>query len=91
MVKKNACVFISGQGTNLEKLIQNSFKYNFPVKIALVISNNKSAKGLTYAKRMAIPFIITKNDKLSEIKILYEMRKKKNIINLFSRLYENFI
>ena len=77
MVKKNACVFISGQGTNLKKLIQNSFKYNFPIKIALVISDNKSAKGLTYAKRMAIPFIIIKKNKLSEIKILCEMKKKK--------------
>ena len=77
MVKKNACVFISGQGTNLKRLIQNSFKYNFPIKITLVISDNKSARGLTYAKRMAIPLIIMKKDKLSEIKVLCEMRKKK--------------
>ena len=37
MVKKNACVFISGYGSNLKSLIHNSRNYNFPINISLVI------------------------------------------------------
>ena len=42
MVKKNACIFISGKGTNLKNLINCSRDNNFPIKISLVISNNKN-------------------------------------------------
>ena len=41
MVKINTCVFISGKGTNLKKLLLNSKLYNFPIKIKLVVSSNK--------------------------------------------------
>ena len=40
MVKKRACVFISGQGSNLKSLIQNTRDYNFPININLVVSTN---------------------------------------------------
>ena len=50
MVKRNACVFISGKGSNLKSLIKNSRNYNFPVNIKLVISNNADANGILYAK-----------------------------------------
>ncbi len=57
MVKKiSACVFISGNGSNLSSLIKNSKNYNFPIKIELVISNNKKAKGNLIAKKNSIPF-----------------------------------
>ena len=56
MVKKNACIFISGQGTNLKNLILRSRDYNFPIKIKLVITNNKNAKGIIYAKKNSIPY-----------------------------------
>ena len=46
MVKKNTCVFISGQGSNLRNLIFHSRDDKFPVKISLVISNNKKAFGI---------------------------------------------
>ena len=46
MVKIKTCAFISGQGTNLENLILKSRDCSFPVQINLVISDNKSAKGL---------------------------------------------
>ena len=46
MVKKKACVFISGSGTNLRSIIKNTRDYNFPINIKLVISNNKNAKGI---------------------------------------------
>ena len=44
MVKKKACVFISGSGTNLRSIIKSSRDYNFPIKVCLVVSNNKKAK-----------------------------------------------
>ena len=46
MVKKRACVFISGAGTNLKSIINYSRDYNFPININLIISNNKNAKGI---------------------------------------------
>ena len=53
MVKKNACVFISGNGSNLRNLyLLKSRDYNFPLKISLVISNNKKANGIIYAKNL---------------------------------------
>ena len=52
MVKKNTCVFISGKGTNLKKLILNSRSYVFPINIKLIISNNDRAEGLNFAKNI---------------------------------------
>ena len=58
MVKKNACVFISGKGTNLKNLILRSRDYNFPVNIKLVVSNRKDAPGIIYAKKNLIPLLL---------------------------------
>ena len=58
MVKKNACIFISGAGSNLNNLISRSRDYTFPINIKLVISNNSRAKGLNYAKKNLIPYKI---------------------------------
>ena len=47
MVNKiKSCVFISGNGSNLKSINKNSRDYNFPIKIALIISNNINAKGI---------------------------------------------
>ena len=51
MVRKNACVFISGQGSNLKAIIHNSRSYNFPINIRLVVTNNPNAKGILHAKK----------------------------------------
>ena len=51
MVKINTCIFISGKGTNLKNLIFKSREYNFPINIKLIISDNKDAEGLIYAKK----------------------------------------
>ena len=80
MVNKIAtCVFISGNGTNLHSIIRNSRDYNFPVSVKLVISNNKNAKGLKYAKKYNIPYkcfnSINKNN--FERSCLSELKKKK--------------
>ena len=78
MVKKKACVFISGKGTNLINLIRKSRDYNFPISIKLVISNNNNAPGIIYAKKNNIPFLII-NTKFRnyEYKILRELKRKR--------------
>ena len=58
MVKKNTCVFISGNGTNLKNLLYRSRDNNFPISIKLIISDNKNANGLIYAKKNSIPYIV---------------------------------
>ena len=60
MVKKNACIFISGKGSNLKNLINRSRDYNFPISIKLVVSDKKKALGILYAKKNFIPYLINK-------------------------------
>ena len=76
MVKKKTCVFISGQGSNLKNLISRSRDNSFPIKISLVISNNRTAKGINYAKKYKIPFMLI-NTKISnyDFKILRKLKK----------------
>ena len=78
MVKKKTCVFISGQGSNLKNLISRSRDTSFPIKINLVISNNKRAKGICYAKKYKIPYIlINTKTRNYEFKILKNLKKFK--------------
>ena len=78
MVKLNTCVFISGKGSNLRRLILNSKKYNFPIKISLVVCNNKNAEGLKLAKKWSIPSLIFNNKQcLSENKLLTKLKTHK--------------
>ena len=80
MVKKiNACVFISGRGTNLKSIIMSSRDYNFPIAIKLIISDNNNAIGLKYAKKYNIPykFFYYKSKIQFEKKCLLEIKKRK--------------
>ena len=52
MVKKKACIFISGSGTNLKSIIKSTRDYNFPINIELVLSNKKTAKGINICKNI---------------------------------------
>ena len=77
--KTKTAVFISGTGSNLKNLIKFSSKKNSPISINLVISNNKNAKGLKYAKQQKIEkktFNFIKQ-KESEKKIIRLLTKKK--------------
>ena len=76
MVKRKTCVFISGQGTNLKNLISRSRDDSFPLKISLVITNNKNAYGIIYAKIHKIPYLII-NTKIKhyENKIFLYLKK----------------
>ena len=81
MVKKNICVFISGKGSNLKNLILKSREYSFPINIKLVVSNNKKAGGIMFAKKNSIPVLIVNTDNRSyENKIIQSLKKYK--INL---------
>ena len=80
MVNKiKSCVFISGNGSNLESLIKSSRDYNFPIKIGLIISNNENARGLQFATKYSIPykFFSSKNQKKFERQCLFEIKKRK--------------
>jgi len=80
MVNKiRSCVFISGNGSNLKSIIKSSREYNFPVKVELIISNNKKAKGLIFAKKYNIPFkFFSYNSRENfERNSLFEIKKRK--------------
>jgi len=79
MVKKNACVFISGSGTNLKALINSTRNYNFPINIKYIVSNTKKANGLKFARLYKIPcsLINLKNNLKTEQ--LFKELKKYNI------------
>ena len=78
MVKKNTCIFISGKGSNLKNLIARSRDNSFPIKISLVVSNNKDAYGLNYAKKFKIPYLfINTKIKNYENKVLIYLKKYK--------------
>tara|TARA_Y100000590_G_C15503646_1_gene932626 strand:+ start:408 stop:992 length:585 start_codon:yes stop_codon:yes gene_type:complete len=76
--KLNTAVFISGRGSNLKFLIKYAKKKTSPIEIILVISSNKFAKGLSYAKINKINFLSInyKNKSSAENKILKLLQKK---------------
>jgi len=81
MVKKKACIFISGTGTNLKALIKSSREYNFPINISCIISSSKKATGLNFAKIYKIPYyILNLNNQLNVEMILLKL--KENNISL---------
>ena len=79
MVKKNACIFISGKGSNLKNLINRSRDYNFPISIKLVISDQKNALGILHAKKNSIPFLIINTKSRNYENRLLKYLKKYNI------------
>jgi phosphoribosylglycinamide formyltransferase 1 len=81
MVKKNTCVFISGQGSNLKNLIHRSRDSSFPISIKLIITNNKKANGIIYAKKNSIPYLVI-NTKLRNYDYIILQTLKKYKISL---------
>ena len=77
--KINTSVFISGKGTNLKNLIKFSKTNNSPIKINIVISNNKRAYGIRYAKKNKIKIKIIDFSKKREINDLLKILKFNNI------------
>jgi phosphoribosylglycinamide formyltransferase 1 len=79
MVKKKACVFISGTGNNLKALIKSSRNYNFPISIDYIISNTKKAKGIKLAKLYKIPYRILNLNKVISLESFLIDLKARNI------------
>ena len=74
--KLRVSVFISGRGTNLKSLINFSKRKISPIKIVLIITNNKNAKGIYFAKKNKIKFLFInyKNKNNAENKILINLK-----------------
>ena len=77
--KINTSVFISGKGTNLKNLIKFSKSNNSPIKINIVISNQKKAYGIKYAKKNKIKIKIINFSKKHEVNQLLKILKFNNI------------
>ena len=77
--KINTAVFISGTGSNLKNLIQFSFLNKSPIKISLIVSSNKRAKGLNFSDKYKIKKKIYdfNNMKKSERLILKQLKINK--------------
>ena len=76
MVKRKACIFISGQGSNLKNLINYSRNTNFPIIVSLVVSNKKEAYGLKYAKKFKIPYICIDTKQRNYVnKIIFNLKR----------------
>lgn len=74
LASKNIAVLISGGGTNLQAIIDNTENNYINGKIKIVISNREDAYGLVRAEKAGIPGFFIKNDeelisKLKEYKI----------------------
>ena len=77
--KIKTAVFISGTGSNLKSLIKFSKLKKSPITIKLIITNNRSAKGLKYGTIFKIQkkIILFKNKNTAEKNILNELEKNK--------------
>ena len=77
--KIKSAVFISGRGTNFKSLLNFSKKKISPIKINLLITDNKRAKGIFFAKKNKIKYksFSYKTRQRSELKILKELKKNK--------------
>ena len=77
--KIKSAVFISGRVTNFKSLLNFSKKKISPIKINLLITDNKKAKGIFLAKKNNVKFksFSYKTRQRSELKILKELKKNK--------------
>jgi len=74
--KIRTAVFISGTGSNLKSLIKFSLKKVSPIEVNLIVSNNKKAKGLKFAKMYKIKKKVYNYNKkkISEKRILKDLK-----------------
>jgi len=80
--KIKTAVFISGTGSNLKNLIQFSFLNKSPIKISLIVSSNKRAKGLNFADKYKIKKKIYDFDNIKKSERLILKQLKMNNISL---------
>ena len=95
--KIKTAIFISGNGSNFKKLYKFSLSKRSPITVCLVVSDNKNAKGLIYAKKYKLKKKIYrfKNKQITENRLLnYLKRKNIKLICLagfMKILHKNFI
>ena len=77
--KIKTAIFISGSGTNLKSLYKFSLTKKSPIKISLVISNNKDAKGILFSKKKKLISKVFNFKKkiIVENRILKDLEKRK--------------
>ncbi|AGA65066.1 Phosphoribosylglycinamide formyltransferase [Liberibacter crescens BT-1] len=78
MIRKNVVIFISGEGSNMLSLINETELPDYPAKIVAVFSDNIHARGLMKAREKNIPtYIFPRENNVSqkehEEKILKEL------------------
>ncbi|MGE3714447.1 MAG: phosphoribosylglycinamide formyltransferase [Alphaproteobacteria bacterium] len=61
MIKKRVAVLISGNGSNLQALIDAARAADYPAEISLVISNKEDAHGLSRAKNANITSLVIRH------------------------------
>ena len=95
--KTKTAVFISGRGSNLKNLIEFSKFESSPIKIDLVISNNKYAQGLNYATQNKVEkkiFSFNNINKFEKQSLKILLKKKIQLICLagfMKILSKNFV
>ena len=95
--KIKTAIFISGNGSNFKKLYKFSLSKRSPITVCLVVSDNKNAKGLIYAKKYKLKKKIYQfeNKQITENRLLnYLKRKNIKLICLagfMKILHKNFI
>ncbi|MEO5500947.1 MAG: phosphoribosylglycinamide formyltransferase [Ginsengibacter sp.] len=62
---KNICLFVSGTGTNAQKIIDH-FKGHHSIRIVLMVCNNPKAGAITIAKQENIPLLLINKSSLLE-------------------------
>ena len=81
-LKKKIAILISGKGTNMEAIIEDSKTTNYPGIVKFVLSNNPDALGIIKAKNLGIKtfvFPVNKNNSMEifEKKLLNLLIKEK--------------
>ena len=61
-MNRKVAVFISGQGTNLQAIIDAREKSFLPIDIVLVVTNDKNAGGVSIARNSGLPVFCLEED-----------------------------
>ena len=76
-LKKKIAILISGKGTNMEAIIKDSKKTNYPGIVKFVLSNNPDALGILKAKNLGIKTFVFPVNKNHSMEIF-----EKKLLNL---------
>ena len=76
-LKKKIAILISGKGTNMEAIIKDSKKTNYPGIVKFVLSNNPDALGIIKAKNLGIKTFVFPVNKNHSMEIF-----EKKLLNL---------